>query len=102
MNKVNEIVLSKDTFGDELWPTVAQVLKILTRNEEICTVYDDDIDIIVIKHEHDDRHGEDYWGATNPYWRTPKQVEVLEYHEFAENTKADNTRNCEERTVITN
>lgn len=77
---VNEIVLSRDQHGDKLWEEVANILRILTKNEEICVVYDDDTDIIVIQHEHNDKKVSDriYWGVTNPYWLNPEDVEYLE------------------------
>lgn len=50
MSGVNEIVLSREQHGDKLWEEVATILRILTKNEEICVVYDDDTDIIVIQH----------------------------------------------------
>ena len=76
---VNEIVLSRDQHGDKLWEEVANILRILTRNEEICVVYDDDTDIIVIQHEHNDKGSAGmYWGVTNPYWLDPKDIEYLE------------------------
>lgn len=76
MNKVNQIVFSRDTHGDNLWSVVAQQLEILMKNDEICTVYDDDTDIIVISFEHNER--KEFWGCTNPYWLTPEEVEWIE------------------------
>ena len=76
MNRVNQIVFSKTVWGDRLWEVVSKQLQILMENEEVCTIYDDDKDVIVIKFEHDER--KDYWGCTNPYWLTRKQVEWLE------------------------
>ena len=84
---VNEIVLCRDQHGDKLWEEVATILRILTRNEEICVVYDDDTDIIVIQHEHKDKGiGDDYWGVPNPYWLEPEDVEYLESREEATNS----------------
>ena len=79
ISNVNEIVLSRDKHGDRLWEEVANILRILTKNEEICVVYDDDVDIIVIQHEHNDKCGHhNVWGVVNPYWLEPEDVERLE------------------------
>ncbi len=83
MNKVNKIVFSREQYGDKLWEVVSQQLQILLKNEEVCTIYDDDTDVIVIEFEHDNRR--DYWGSTNPYWLTPKQAELVAHVENKEN-----------------
>lgn len=91
--EVNEIVLSREQHGDRLWEEVANILRILTKNEEICVVYDDDVDVIVIQHEHKDKgFGGDYWGVVNPYWLEPEDVEYLESREEIEedNDNKDN------------
>lgn len=79
MNQVNEIVFCKSVYNDDrdrMYQAVLEQIKLLMEQEYICTIYDDDADIIVIKFEHDDR--KEYWGCTNPYWLTPKEAEELE------------------------
>ena len=83
----NEIVLSKEEFGEDLWKVVGEQLKILTRAGEICVVYDDDVDIVVIQHEHDDQHCRndfDYYGVDNPHWLTPGEWDIIEHHRSEE------------------
>ena len=79
---VNTIVLSRSQFGNKLWEEAANVLRILTKNEEICVVYDDDDEIIVIQHEHNDVHGDECWGCANPYWLTYEEQEYIESFRF--------------------
>lgn len=79
MNQINEIVFVKSVYNDDrdrMYDAIRDQIKILMEQEYVCTIYDDDLDIIVIKFEHNDR--KDYWGCTNPYWLTPKEVEILE------------------------
>lgn len=82
IDNVNTIVLSRSQFGDKLWEEVSTILRILTKNEEICVVYDDDDEIIVIQHEHNDVHGDERWGCTNPYWLTHKEQEYIDSFRF--------------------
>ena len=59
-----------------MWQDIAKQLEILTKNNYVAIVYDDDVDIIVIQYEHDE-HIEP-WGCANPYWLTEEDVELLE------------------------
>ena len=79
MNTVNEIVFCKavyDNNRERMYNAVRDQIKLLMEQEYICTIYDDDVDIIVIRFEHNDK--KDYWGCTNPYWLTPKEAEEIE------------------------
>lgn len=76
----NEIVLTGETWGEELWNKVGETLNTLTREGNVCIVYNDETssDIIVIQYQHDDQHSHDCWGVANPYWLTAEEVEDLE------------------------
>lgn len=79
MNKVNEIIFSKDRYGnnrEKMFQAVAQQLMILFDNDYVCKVYDDDFDIIVIEFEHDER--KDSWGCDELLWLTPEEIEAVE------------------------
>ena len=88
-NKVNEIVFCKDDFDNndnEMFRTIGEQLRILTKTQHICTFYADDagLGIYVLQYEHDDKHpvtDTSYYGVINPYWLTPEQVEILESYE---------------------
>lgn len=77
MTKVNEIILCKDQFGDALWEVVGRQLEILTKAGEVCVVYDDDTDIIVIQHSHRDTWMES-WGTPQPVWLDEKEQEIID------------------------
>lgn len=77
MEEVNKITLTKDKFGDDLWNFVSQRLQILTQAGEICVVYDDDKDTIVIQHEHRDTWSE-AWGCSRHVWLNAEEQEVIE------------------------
>lgn len=79
MNKVNEIIFSKDRYGnnrEKMFQAVAQQLMILFDNDYVCKVYDDDFDIIVIEFGHDERR--DAWGCDELLWLTPEEIEAVE------------------------
>ena len=90
----NEIVLCRDEFGDNLWNVVGQQLSILTKAGNICVVYDDDVDIIVIQYEHDDTHifGDSMgaWGVCNPVWLTCEEIEKVESERLSSEESSDN------------
>lgn len=79
MNKVNEVVFTKDVYDgnrEKMWQRVTEQLKILLEQEYVCKVYDDDIDIIVIQYSHDEK--KEGWGDYYPYFLSRKQVEAVE------------------------
>ena len=85
MNKVNEIVFSKDRYGgsrEKMFEAVTKQLMILMDNEYVCKVYDDDIDVIIIQYEHDNHR--DNWGTPYLCWLRQEQLETLEDLEMAE------------------
>ena len=51
-------------------------LQILLGNEYLAVVYDDDVDIIVVQYEHNNR--QDDWGSYNPYWITEDEYYSVE------------------------
>ena len=75
----NELILTRDAWGDELWHKVGEQLDLLTREGNICVVYNDDVSVgvVIIQYEHDDQHSGDGWGCANPYWLTPDDLDTL-------------------------
>lgn len=81
----NEIIIDRESFAkfsDDinyqrqlLWEKVTQIIYTLTVLNYICVVYDDDVDIIVIQFEHNER--KDPFGIPNPEW-----VDYDEYQQF--------------------
>ena len=88
----NEIVLTRSTWGDKLFQKVGEVLEILLKEQQICTVRDDDTGIIIIRHEHDENH--DAWGCDNPYWITDEEYEIIEWERWHNNNHSD--EECED------
>lgn len=58
-----------------MWNDVAVFLRMLTKNDNIAVVYDDDVDIIIVQYEHNNKA--DDWGGYNPQW-----IDEDEYDDF--------------------
>ncbi len=102
----NEIVLDRDSFAkfsDDinyqrqlLWEKVTQIIYTLTVLNYICVVYDDDIDIIVIQFEHNEK--KDAFGIPNPEWVDYDEYQqFLLYKEGLLNSELLNSENNEEQ-----
>lgn len=80
MSGVNEIVFTPEKYdGDReaMWGDIMTFIKMLLTNQYVATIRDDDIDVIVIHYEHDERF--DAWGVKNPYWLTEEEyIRALE------------------------
>lgn len=87
--EVNQIVLSKDTYGsrDRLFAAVAAQLSILLENEYVCKIYDDDKDIIVIEFDHDNDKG--YWGGPDLVWEDGSEENCCEDSDGLFNSSLD-------------
>ena len=68
------IVLTSEAFGDKLWEAVSQQIKILVKSGYILQVYDDDIDIIVIKYAYKDEDLTSY----RLEWLTDEEVDYID------------------------
>ena len=77
MNKVNEIVICKDTYNsqDEFENAIRDAVMVLLNNEYILTVrYDEPgIGVVCIEYSHADRNRGDIY----PYWLTVEQAESV-------------------------
>lgn len=62
-----------------MWKDIGNFLKLLTKNNYIAVVYDDDTDIIVIQYEHNEKN--DPWGAANPEWITEDELWTIQSSE---------------------
>lgn len=88
MNKnYNSITLARETFekySDDiqvqrqmLWDTAYRLMNILISLEYICVIYEDEIDILVIEFEHNERFTS--FGSPNPVWMTEEEKEDFYY-----------------------
>ena len=59
---------SKEEARDLMWKDISTFLAILLKNDNIAVIYEDEVDIIVIQYEHDERI--EAWGVANPHWIT--------------------------------
>lgn len=85
MNKINEIVFSKDRYGnsrEKMFEAVSKQIMLLMEMGYVCKVYDDDTDIIVIEFEHDNRKGD--WGTPYLCWLEPEEVETVENYRYSQ------------------
>lgn len=83
MNKVNEIIFTKDRYGnnrDKMFEAIAQQLALLMTNDYVCKVYDDDTDIVVIQFENDEnKHS---FGGMELRWLTQEEVDMVRQNKF--------------------
>ena len=79
-----EIVFSLDRYSwkrtpeeanKAMWEDITKLLNVLFTNDYIAVVYQDEIGIVVVQFEHDER--KDAWGCVNPYWMTEE-----DYYEY--------------------
>lgn len=59
---------SKEEARDLMWKDISTFLAILLKNNNIAVIFEDEVDIIVIQYEHDERI--EAWGLANPHWIT--------------------------------
>ena len=77
MNRYESIVFTKEAFGDRLWQVVGEQLKLLMEARYICVVKEDDVGIVVIQFQHDERE----WGYAYPYWLYPDEEGMVVYED---------------------
>ena len=73
---------TNDEARTAMWKDIAKFLQLLTKNDYVAVVYDDDTDIIVVQYNHDEH--KDAWGVPNPYWITDD-----EYYYATESREVD-------------
>lgn len=79
MNKVNTITFCKACYQgnrEEMYKDIARQLEMLMRNEYLCKVKAETIDIVTIEFEHDE--SVDPWGCPYLVWLNQEELERLE------------------------
>lgn len=66
-----------------LWDKVSKQIQLLLEAGYLCVVRDDDVDIIVIEFENDERRKP--FGVANPYWMTEEEYYSFKHKEVDEN-----------------
>lgn len=75
----NQIVFSVEQFDndvDKMYDAIGKQIALLMKTENICVVYDDATDIIVIEYEHNEKRN--YFGVYQPMWLSPMEIEAIE------------------------
>lgn len=75
----NQIVFTREQFDndvDKMYDAIGKQIALLMKTENICVIYDDDTDIIVIQYEHNEKR--DYFGVYQPIWLAPHEIEAIE------------------------
>ena len=77
--RFEQIVFTEEQFKDQvgLYHAVAQQLRLLMDAGYIAVVRLDEVGIIVIEYEHNERF--DPWGVANPYWLTEDELLTIDY-----------------------
>lgn len=84
--RYNTMVFCKDNYKspysteedsyNKMYKDVGDFLKILFKNEQVAVVYEEEIGIVVIEYEHDERR--EYYGVPNPHWCTEDELFEIE------------------------
>lgn len=73
---VNQITLTKERQGEDFAKVLGETILTLLREEEMVSIRDDDTDILILEHEHDNY--KEYWGTPTCMWLEDDEVEVIE------------------------
>lgn len=63
---------------EEMWKDISKFLQIILKNENICTVKQEDFGIVAIDFEHDETWSDPHWGIAQPIWLTVDEQEAIE------------------------
>lgn len=80
---VNQIVLTKERQGEDFAKVLGETILTLLREEEMVSIRDDDTDILILEHEHDNY--KDYWGGPTCVWLEDDEVGVIESYRAEKN-----------------
>ena len=78
--EINTITFCPDTYENNLnsmWNDISTTLQILLKNNNICTINQEDFGIVVIKYDHDETVGDTPYGVPNPLWVTWEEEEKI-------------------------
>lgn len=91
----NEIVITRDSWGDKTAERLGDIIITLTKEGEVCKVYDDDDGIYIIQHNHNE--DKEYWGSPVCTWLTEEENDnVIANREYEENHTDDEDNNKNE------
>lgn len=74
--RYEELVLTRKSFGNDLWNQVSNALCLLCKAGYECEVYEEEADNIIVIHYNHDRNKA--YGNETIYWLTPEEAEQIE------------------------
>ena len=75
MNRYENVVLTRDQFGEQLWEKVGEQLYLLIQAGYVCVVNEEEFGIVVIEYQHNNRT----YGCAHPCWLYPQEEETVVY-----------------------
>lgn len=94
---VNQITLTKERQGEDLAKVLGETILTLLREEEMVSIRDDDTDILILEHEHDNY--KEYWGTPTCMWLEDDEVEVIENYRAEKEEKENGDKSDTDREV---
>lgn len=94
---VNQIVLTKDRQGEDFAKVLGETILTLLREEEMVSIRDDDTDILILEHEHDNY--KEYWGSPTCMWLEDDEVEVIENYRAEKENRENSDKSDTDREV---
>jgi hypothetical protein len=85
MNRCENVVLTRDQFGEQLWEKVGEQLHLLIQAGYVCVVREDEFDIVTIEYQ----HGNYEYGYARPCWLYPKEEETVAYKDAEDWSDSD-------------
>ena len=70
---------------DKMYEDISKFLQIVLKNENICTIYQEDFGIVVINYEHDDYHSNNVYGCSQPIWLTADEQDYIDDYRSTKN-----------------
>lgn len=64
--------ITEEDAYNKMYADIGKFLKILFTNEQVAVVYEEEVGIIVVEYEHDERR--DFYGIANPHWITEDEM----------------------------
>lgn len=94
---VNQITLTKERQGEDFAKVLGETILTLLREEEMVSIRDDDTDILILEHDHDNYR--EYWGTPTCMWLEDDEVEVVENYRAEKENKENSDKSDMDREV---
>ena len=94
---VNQITLTKERQGEDFAKVLGETILTLLREEEMVSIRDDDTDILILEHEHDNY--KEYWGTPTCMWLEDDEVEIVENYRAKKENRENSDKTDADREV---